>query len=217
MNTRLDGVYAITPDGLETAMLADLAAAAIEGGVCALQYRSKHPDAAFRRRQLAALVPLCRAASVPLIVNDSVELALAADVDGVHLGRDDGDPVEARRRLGAGRLLGVSCYDDFELAVRYGSAADHIAFGSVFDSPTKPAAVRAPLELFARARARGWNTVAIGGITADNAPAAYAAGADAIAVISALFDPGVRAWPDDRAAARRAVLAAARGLARPVG
>ncbi len=215
MHRRLSGVYAITPDGLDTESLLALASAAIEGGIGALQYRSKHPDPRYRLGQLSALVTLCRAASVPLIANDSVELALDAGADGVHLGRDDGDPAQARARLGAGRLLGVSCYDRFELALRHAGVADYVAFGSVFPSPTKPDAVRAPLTLFTRARLRGWNTVAIGGITADNAASVYTAGADAVAVISALFDTGITLWPTDRDAARRTVSDAARGLATP--
>jgi thiamine-phosphate pyrophosphorylase len=129
---------------------------------------------------------LCRAHGVPLIVNDDLELALAVDAAGVHLGRDDGALALARARL-HGRLLGASCYDRPEVARRAVAAgADYVAFGSVFDSPTKPAAVRAPLALFALDL--GVPKVAIGGITLDNAPRVLAAGADALAVISDLFD-----------------------------
>jgi thiamine-phosphate pyrophosphorylase len=125
------------------------------------------------------------------VVNDDVELALAVDAAGVHLGRDDGDLTPARRRLGSGQLLGASCYDRLELAEdAVGAGADYIAFGSMFASPTKPAAVRAPLALLGAARRLGVPVVAIGGITLENAPAAIAAGADAVAVITALFDAG---------------------------
>jgi thiamine-phosphate pyrophosphorylase len=123
---------------------------------------------------------------VPLIVNDDVALALAVDAAGVHLGRDDGELAAARARL-HGRLLGASGYDQPALARRAVAAgADDGAGGAVFDSPTKPAAVRAPLALFALDL--GVPKVAIGGITLDNAPRVLAAGADALAVISDLFD-----------------------------
>ena len=179
--TRLRGLYAITP-----ADLSRVEPALASGALCALQYRAKGAEAARRLSEARHLAQLCRAHGVPLIVNDDVELALVVDAAGAHLGRDDGDITAARARL-RGRLLGASCYDRPELARRAVAAgADYVAFGSVFDSPTKPAAVRAPLELFALDL--GVPKVAIGGITLDNAPRVLAAGADAIAVISDLFD-----------------------------
>ena len=116
----------------------------------------------------------------------------------MHIGRDDGDPTEIRARLGAHRLLGVSCYDSLERALALRGIADHVAFGSVFASSTKPGAVRAPLSLFGEARREGLRTVAIGGIEASNAHLVLDAGADAIAVISDLFG-----GDDPRAAAER--------------
>ncbi len=178
---RLRGLYAITPPDLSR-----VEAALASGALCALQYRAKDADAPRRLREARHLSRLCRAHGVPLIVNDDVELALAVDAAGVHLGRDDGDLAAARARL-PGRLLGASCYDRPELARRAVAAgADYVAFGSVFDSPTKPAAVRAPLALFALDV--GVPKVAIGGITLDNAPRVLAAGADCLAVITDLFD-----------------------------
>ena len=112
------------------------------------------------------------------------------------MGRDDGDLTQARLRL-PGRLLGVSCYDRPELAERAVAAgADYVAFGSVYASPSKPTAVRAPLGLFARDY--GVPKVAIGGVTLENAGALIAAGADAVAVISDLFGA-----PDVAARARQ--------------
>ncbi len=178
---RLRGLYAITPPDLSR-----VEAALASGALCALQYRAKDADAPRRLREARHLAQLCRAHGVSLIVNDDVELALAVDAAGVHLGRDDGDLAAARARL-PGRLLGASCYDRPELARRAVAAgADYVAFGSVFDSPTKPAAVRAPLALFALDL--GVPKVAIGGITLDNAPRVLAAGADCLAVITDLFD-----------------------------
>jgi thiamine-phosphate pyrophosphorylase len=182
------GLYALTPDEQDTAALVAKVRSAIAGGASAVQYRNKPADPARRSEQARALAALCRSAGVPLVVNDDVELALAVDAAGVHLGREDGDLADARRRLGPGRLLGASCYDRLELAERSVAAgADYVAFGSMFDSPTKPAAVRAPLALLGVARALGRPVVAIGGITLENAPAAIAAGADSLAIITALF------------------------------
>lgn len=184
------GLYALTPDEPETAALVAAVRAALAGGAAAVQYRNKRAAATLRRSQAAALAALCRERAVPLIVNDDVELALEVGAAGVHLGRDDGDLRVARARLGPGRLLGASCYDRVDRAVTAVAAgADYVAFGSVFPSPTKPDAARAPLALFGEAKRQvAVPLVAIGGITLANAPAAIAAGADAVAVISALFD-----------------------------
>jgi thiamine-phosphate pyrophosphorylase len=192
------GLYAITPPTEDTDRLVRLVAAALVGGAQAVQYRDKSDDRARRRAQAGALRELCRQRGVPFIVNDDVELALEVRADGVHLGRDDPDPSAARARLGAGMLIGVSCYADLARALAAVSAgADYVAFGSVFASRTKPQAVHAPLALFARARARvAVPLVAIGGITPANASEVLSAGADSLAVSSALFDA-----PDARAAA----------------
>jgi len=184
------GLYALTPYETDTSVLLTRVRAALAGGTTAVQYRNKIATSAVKAEQAAALVELCRKAGVPLIVNDDLALALRVGADGVHLGRDDGDLVAARERLGRNRLLGASCYDQLDLALRAAAAgADYVGFGSVFASRTKPEAVRAPLDLFAVARRRvAIPIVAIGGITIENAPQVIAAGADAIAVITALFE-----------------------------
>jgi thiamine-phosphate pyrophosphorylase len=175
----LRGLYAITP---EEPALVDKVRAALDGGIALLQYRRKRRDLQ-EAREIAALAGRY---GVPLIVNDDVELALELGAQGVHLGRDDGDLGVARRRL-PGRILGASCYNDAELARRaIGAGADYVAFGSVFASPTKPAAVRAPLAVFATALEVP--LCAIGGITVHNAPQVLEAGADLLAVVSDLFD-----------------------------
>jgi thiamine-phosphate pyrophosphorylase len=124
-----------------------------------------------------------------LIINDHLDLALALDADGLHLGEGDGSLEHARDRLGPGKLLGASCYGRVESALRAVSlGADYVAFGSFFPSAVKPGAVRAPLALLKEARRRlATPIVAIGGITLENAPQLIAAGADAVAVISAVF------------------------------
>src|SRR5437016_9567949 len=155
---------------------------ALEGGAALLQYRRGKRDVL----EAKEVVRLARRHGVPVIVNDDVELALEVSADGAHLGREDGDLRAARARL-AGRILGASCYDRLELArAAVAKGADYVAFGSVFASPTKPGAVRAPLALFKDDL--GVPKCAIGGITLANAPLAIAAGADLLAVISDLFD-----------------------------
>ena len=132
----------------------------------------------------------CRENGVCLIINDDVELALQCGADGVHLGGDDGDPAVARKLLGNGRILGVSCYNDpsrVRAAVSHG--ADYVALGAMFASTTKPDAVRASLALLSDISADCSVPVAtIGGITLENAPALISSGADMVAVVSDLFE-----------------------------
>ena len=184
------GLYAITPDELDTGQLVRKVRMALAGGARMVQYRNKSAGATLRREQAAALLAVCRAASVPLIINDDLDLAAALEADGLHLGRDDLPVAAARKRLRRGSLVGASCYDRLDLAVSARDAgADYVAFGSAFPSTTKPGATRAPLSLYRDAKARlDCPVVAIGGITSENARAVIEAGADAVAIISALFD-----------------------------
>jgi thiamine-phosphate pyrophosphorylase len=187
----LRGLYAVTPECPDTPRLAAMVQACVAGGAALVQYRAKHASGSLALVQARALAGICRAAGVPLIVNDSVELASAVGADGVHLGRDDVSVREARIAL-PGALIGVSCYADPERARAAGrDGADYVAIGSMYASATKPRATSAPLEAIAQARAAsGLPVAAIGGITLDNAAAIVAAGADMLAVISALFDAG---------------------------
>ena len=120
----------------------------------------------------------------------SVKLCLALDADGVHLGADDGNLLEVRERLGVSKLLGASCYNRFNLALQAQLAgADYVAFGACFASNTKPNAPEADLSLFNRAKLElGIPVIGIGGVTLQNAAQLIAAGADAIAVINAIFN-----------------------------
>ncbi|HEY6240432.1 MAG TPA: thiamine phosphate synthase [Burkholderiales bacterium] len=188
--TLLRGLYAVTPDEPETEVLAHKVRKALAGGAGIVQYRNKSASTELRREQGTVLLALCRGAGIPLIVNDDLELALAIGADGLHLGRDDKDIAGARAMLSKGGLLGASCYDSLELAFAARQAgADYVAFGSAFLSATKPGTTRAPLSLLREAKALlDSPIVAIGGVTTENAHAVVEAGADAIAVISALFD-----------------------------
>jgi thiamine-phosphate pyrophosphorylase len=184
----LRGLYAITPDEPDTEALAGKVEQALAAGVAALQYRSKVLSREKRIAQARRLAALAQGYGVPFIVNDDVEIALAVGANGAHVGREDAAVAAARGHL-PGRILGASCYDSIALArAAVAAGADYVAFGSVFPSPTKPGAVRAPLELFREAAPLGVPLAAIGGITAENAPRLIEAGAQLLAVISDLFD-----------------------------
>lgn len=190
-STLLAGVYLLTPDtdARGFGAVLDVVEQALNSGVLVVQYRDKTVDMQQRLHRASQLVALTHAARALLIVNDNIEVAVDSGADGVHLGRDDGDVAQARGRLGD-RLLGVSCYDDLANARKaVAGGADALAFGSMFASVTKPAAVRAPLTLLTEARAT-WpqqRIVAIGGITTDNITRVAQAGAHAAAILDAVF------------------------------
>jgi thiamine-phosphate pyrophosphorylase len=186
----LGGLYAITPECHDTGRLLSMCEAALQGGAAALQYREKTGDVALRHEQASELLALCRRYAVPLIVNDDLRLADLVDADGVHLGQEDVSLREARIILGKNKVIGVSCYQSLGRAREARQqGADYVAFGSFFASPTKPQAERADISLLvAASREITLPIVAIGGITLQNAGQLIDAGADAIAVISALFD-----------------------------
>lgn len=184
--TELRGLYLVTPDWTDTRRLLDAVAPLLDAGVALLQYRNKLADAKLRLSQAAALADCCRSAGVPLIINDDPALAARIKAAGVHVGRDDGDLAAARAAVGP---------DDDRAAAMAAAGADYVAFGAMYVSPTKPNAVRAPLELLRRAHDElSLPVAAIGGITIDNAPALIASGADLLAVISDVFSA-----PDPRA------------------
>ncbi|MGI9304746.1 MAG: thiamine phosphate synthase [Gammaproteobacteria bacterium] len=185
---RLSGLYVIT-DGSTGRELLHKVELTLRGGARLVQYRDKAPDAERKRKDGLDLRKLCATYDALLIVNDDISLAADIGADGVHLGRHDADIIEGRTTLGAGAIVGVSCYNQLALAhTAENGSADYIAFGSVFPSPTKPDAVRADLALLRQSRRElSIPVCAIGGITLDNAPSLLAAGADMLAVISAVF------------------------------
>ena len=185
------GLYAITPETADTPRLLNQVQQAIDGGVRVLQYRAKTLAPALREVQAHALATLCKRQGIPLIINDHRALARACNAAGVHLGRNDNtslnkDDYGSERPL----IVGVSCYDSLQLALDAQHAgASYVAFGSFFPSRTKPDAVRATLSLLREARRQlDLPIVAIGGIDLDQVDALIEAGADAVAVISALFE-----------------------------
>lgn len=195
---RIAGLYAVTPDLDDTDDLAARAAAALSGGAAAIQYRNKSADPALKRTQALALARVQAVRGGVFIVNDDAELAALAGADGVHIGDDDSSVAIARDILGPDRIIGVSCYDDLARAEKaIAAGADYVAFGSFFPSSIKPDARRADVALLQSARALGVPVVAIGGITSANARTLVDAGANAVAVITAVFDA-----PDVLSAAR---------------
>lgn len=202
----------ITDPGLAGRDHVAIAAAAVAGGADMIQLRDKSGDLRGLLPQARAIRALCRAHGAIFIVNDRLDLALAAGADGVHVGQDDLPAEAARHLLGPGKILGVSTHNRGQAEAAQAGGADYIGFGPIFPTGTKDtgytprglgglrevrAAVRLPI-------------LAIGGITLDTVVDVIAAGATAPAVISAIV-----ASPDIAAAAAafRARVAAAKGLA----
>ena len=189
MNFSISGLYLVTPDCNDTVLLCKQVKQALQGGVSLVQYRHKTASEPLRLEQATALLALCRSASVPLLINDHVALAMQLDADGVHVGQHDSAVAAAREILGPQKMIGASCYDRFELAEQAQVAgADYVAFGACYPSSTKPHAPRATSALFTQAKqALALPVVGIGGITLDNASPLIEAGADALAVITDIF------------------------------
>jgi thiamine-phosphate pyrophosphorylase len=199
MRRTISGLYAVTPGLADSALLTSKVEAALRGGARVVQYRNKAADEPLLYEQALRIARMCRDAGACFIVNDSVELAREVAADGVHLGKDDDGVGAARAVLGPGKLIGVSCYNQLWRARdAVAQGADYVAFGSFFPSPNKPGAVTASRDLLRAAKRFSRPIVAIGGITPDNAAALIEAGADAVAVVSAVFDS-----PDVERAARR--------------
>jgi len=185
---KLRGLYAITDSQLLAGRFLSHVEAALEGGVCLLQYRDKSDDAARRLREAEALMTLCERYGTQLLINDDAELAARLGV-GVHLGQTDGPLTPARALLGRRAIIGSTCHASLELAAQAASeGASYVAFGRFFNSVTKPGAPAANVDLLEQARAQVKLPIAvIGGITLDNAAPLVAHGADLLAVIHGLF------------------------------
>ena len=194
------GLYALTREGYaSTTALLEAVAAALAGGVVAIQYRDKRKDPSARAAAARGMLELCRQRDVPLIINDDVALAAAIAAAGAHVGRQDIDLRAARDLLGPDAIIGVSCYDSIERARRAaGAGANYVAFGSFYPSQTKPGATPCSIEVLREARAcLSIPIVAIGGITPENGAALLCEGAGLLAVVNGVF-----AHPDPCAAAQ---------------
>ena len=185
------GLYAITSAALcrEPARLVPAVEAALRGGVAILQYRDKHSPPALRRRLAAQLLDVCRAARVPLLINDDLDLAAALGADGVHLGQTDASLVAARAVLAPQAVIGVTCHGSLERALEAErNGASYVAFGAVYPSRTKPGAPVIGLSPLREHAARLQLPVcAIGGIGAEHAGDVLATGVRYLAAIEGVF------------------------------
>ncbi|HWB99750.1 MAG TPA: thiamine phosphate synthase [Bryobacteraceae bacterium] len=189
----------------------DVIAAAVRGGVSVVQLREKQAGT----RQFVELgrkcLALLRALGIPLIINDRVDVALAVGADGVHIGQEDMEYAMARQLLGPEAIIGLSVETPGQAEEPEARAVDYLGVGPIFSTPTKPDAAAAwGLERLRELRARsGQVLVAIGGIGTANAAQVIEAGADGLAVVSAIC-----AAPDPEQAARELCREIARGRAR---
>ena len=189
INKQLRGLYAITPERLDGHKLLADVSLVLAGGCKLLQYRDKQSSPAERVKRARALLQLSHSFGAKLVINDDLPLAVLINADGIHLGKDDGNLASARAIIGPEKILGASCYADYDTAQLANNAgADYVAFGAVYRSPTKPAAPIATVHLFNTAKTNlTAASCAIGGIKLENAPELIAAGANLLAVITDLF------------------------------
>ncbi len=189
---QLPKLYAITDTQLSNYTHAEIVRLLLAGGATFIQLRDKDTSAKELLDAARACLALTRPAGAKLIINDRVDVALTADADGVHLGQDDMTVAEAREILGPDKIIGLSTHtlEQFHAAMR--TSADYLAVGPVYETTTKEnPSPTVGLELVAAARAiTDRPIVAIGGITVERARAVLDAGADSVAVISALYP-----WP----------------------
>lgn len=188
---KLHGLYAITDAKfMPPEIFTEKARKTLQGGASIIQYRDKSNDKIKRLQQASALKNLCEEYNAIFIVNDDYQLAIDTNADGIHIGMNDISLNDARNKVGKNKIIGVSCYNQFELAQQAEKdGADYIAFGSFFSSPTKPDAKPAHIDLLIQAKKQLHLPVcAIGGIDIHNAPSLISTGTDMLAVISHIFN-----------------------------
>ncbi len=168
--------------------LVDVCREVLENGATFLQIREKDLDADNFEKEAAALQALCRQYHVPFVVNDSVEIAMAIDADGVHVGQSDIRGRDIRALIGPEKILGISAGTVEEAVAAQAAGADYIGVGAVFGTSTKKNARNLSVEaLRAITRAVDIPVVAIGGIHAENISQLTGSGVDGVAVVSAIF------------------------------
>lgn len=168
---------------------------AVKGGVTILQLREKDMDYDTFLAEAFEIKALCKVYSVPFIINDNVDVALACDADGVHVGQSDMEAMKVRERLGQNKIIGVSAQTVEQALLAEKSGADYIGAGAVFTTSTKKDADFVPYEeLKSICSAVSIPVVAIGGIGADNIEKLAGSGIDGVAVVSAIFaEKGIKA------------------------
>ena len=185
-------LYLITPPSFDPPVFAERLKEALDAGdVGCVQLRLKEVEDDTIRRAAALLRPIAQSRDVAFVMNDRPDLALDTGCDGVHVGQEDASYDEARRLLGPDRIIGVTCYASRDLAIEAGEkGADYVAFGGFYPSPTKGGRrFSSDPDIL-----RWWSETttvpccAIGGITPANCGPLVAAGADFLAVISAVWN-----------------------------
>jgi thiamine-phosphate pyrophosphorylase len=195
-----NGLYAITdPHLIPTERLITSVESALKGGARVIQYRDKVASEIELVKNAQNLRDLCADYQARLIINDDLNLCLRINADGLHLGKTDGDIMSARKKLGSGKFLGVTCHNDLTYAQQcIQQNIDYCAFGRMFTSQTKPNAPHCTLETLTQATKLPRPCVAIGGITTENVASLITTNIHSIAVIHGLFGQ-----PDIEATARK--------------
>lgn len=188
LNKKIRGIYAITPD--QTLELDNIENTIKKYNIQILQYRRKNLNPNTQLKEAKRLQQLCQKHHTLFIINDDINLAQKVKADGVHLGKEDTSIKKARELLGDNAIIGVSCYNDIDLAKQAQTqGANYVAFGALFPSSTKPNAPRCALDIISQAKQTlNIPIVGIGGVDFDNQQQALDAGCDAVAMIRALFD-----------------------------
>lgn len=197
----LKGLYIVTPDWDDTAKLVEVTEKALKGGAELVQYRHKTASPEQRREQAKALQAVCKRYGKPFIINDFVDLAIELDADGVHVGESDEAVAAVRAKVGPNKIVGASCYGDMNLVRKaHEAGANYIAFGGFYPSRIKKYPVTTELDIVKQMKKEmpGLPSVAIGGITLENAVPLVERGVDMISVISSVY------FADDPEAAARA-------------
>ena len=182
-------LYAVTDSRwLKGGSLAEAVEKALAGGVTCVQLREKHLPFDEFLRTAKEIKSLCQSYHVPFIVDDNLDIALACDADGLHIGQNDMPAAKARKLLGPDKILGVSAQTVEQAIAACRDGADYLGVGAVFPTGTKTDAVKVPLDtLKAITAAVDIPVVAIGGINADNIAELSGTGITGAAVVSAIF------------------------------
>jgi thiamine-phosphate pyrophosphorylase len=185
----MKGLYLVTPDWDGTDALIKATETALSVGIGLLQYRHKTANGELRLEQASALLKLCRQHNVPFIVNDHIDLCIALDADGIHVGGTDASVAVVRTLIGKDKILGASCYGDFALAEQAQIAgASYVAFGGFYPSRVKKYEVSTPASIVSKAKSQLTLPVCvIGGMTPENAKPLVKEGADMVAAISSVY------------------------------
>ena len=184
------GLYLVTPNWDDTEKLLAVSEVALKAGVSLLQYRHKTASTALRFEQAQALLKLCRAYRVPLVINDHIALCRELDADGVHVGGTDMSVAQARSLLGKDKIVGASCYGELVLAEKaYAQQASYVAFGGFYPSVVKQYPVTTPADILDRAKVViPLPIVVIGGMTPELAQPLVNRGANLVAAISSVYN-----------------------------